>query len=399
MSLCSSAVRGANCLLQSGHRGAHNPMPAVWYSIANDPEEKTRKKIVKAGFATPRGGDKGGYQNHVSRSSRVIIPFEHAPKVNFQNYKQGSVVRITVPQAISLLASGELTEENDYLVVNINGIKQRAFVLYRATGDLQALPIPASWQACGHRINGIVSTRRRHDGQDFGHYLNRIPRGKKAGIQQGIFAPEYSEKDENYACQVLLTYLAYQTQGAVADPNLGHTIEILQALNVFNPPLWLQKGSINSSGTTACPLCMRPIAFEELHEAIDPSQVPGLANSGVQLAETRSTLVNLFHLEPLLYSTTLGHTKLNVAWGHAHCNTFLAQRKVFSLLELNLASRAVSTQMFWDESEMFIRAEDGRVWVSVTPVEPGIETFTDYLSALGFDGAIATDDSDEEEDD
>ena len=137
---------------------------------------------------------------------------------------------------------------------------------------------------------------------------------------------------------------------------------------------------------------MRPIEFSELHEAIDPSQVPGLANSGVQLAETRSTLVNLFHLQPLLYEKVLGHNVNNVAWGHAHCNTFLAQRRSYSLQELKLRGSLITQDLYWDLDGLFIRSEDHRAWVSVTPIESGDETFTSYLKRIGVISAISEED-------
>jgi len=238
--------------------------------------------------------------------------------------------------------------------------------------------------------------RRNIDGEDFGHYLARIPRGLTAGIQQGIFAPEYVGRKENYACQILLTYLTYKTVGQKADANFEHVQLILEELKLLDVESFKLKGILNSSEETSCPLCMRPIESSELHEAIDPSQVPGLANSGVQLAETRSTLVNLYHLQPLLYDRILGHTSRNIAWGHAHCNTFLAQRKSYSLDELKVTGKVISSKLYSDESGVFIRSEDNRAWVSVTPMEPGAESFTSYLRRIGAIAALADDEDSSE---
>ena len=138
----------------SGHTAGCDGSVSVWNNIGHDPLNRTKKKIIKAGFATPRGGDKGGYQNHVSRSSRVIIPFEHAAKVDFNNYEQGAVVRVTIPQALQLLKSGDLFEEKDYLQVKVNNQAQRAFLLYRSLRDMEDLPIKKKWVPCGHRVLG-----------------------------------------------------------------------------------------------------------------------------------------------------------------------------------------------------------------------------------------------------
>ena len=59
-----------------------------------------------------------------------------------------------------------------------------------------------------------------------------------------------------------------------------------------------------------------------------------LSNAGLQLeGATRSTIVNLFHLDPLNYGR-LDHVPRKVAWGHATCNTKLGQRRCHPLKEL-----------------------------------------------------------------
>ena len=73
------------------HKGAHSIYPTeAWGFFA----EKDKKKLVKAGFATPRVGKKGAYQNHVVRANQVIIPFERLGNVEFGLYKNGYVIRL-----------------------------------------------------------------------------------------------------------------------------------------------------------------------------------------------------------------------------------------------------------------------------------------------------------------
>lgn len=396
ITLCHQTTAEGKCRKIRGHRGVHAPFPTLWNSIAADPGDKTQKKINKAGFATPRGGAKGGYQNHVTRSSRVILPLEHAGKVKFSNYEQGYTIRVTVPQAVDLLAEKGLADKDGRLQVRLDGQWAQAFVLYRSATELKLLPPLDGWIPCEHRVEGRVSARRSAKGEDLGHYLVRVPKGLTEGIQQGIFAPEYVGREENYACQMLLTYLAYMTQGHPSDENLPHVVAILKDLDVWEPDRWRLEGIVDEHGVTSCPLCGRCIANPELHETIDPSRVPGLENSGVQLDETRSTLVNLYHLSPLLYDSVLGHTVRNIAWGHAHCNTLLAQRRSFTTQQLASEGTRPTIDLYWSPDERFIRSKDGRAWVSVTPVPPGIESFTEYLAAHGAAAAVAEDDSDDE---
>jgi len=79
------------CRLMKGHKGAHDNYPSSAWEFMND---RDKRKLVKAGFATPRGGDKGAYQNHVVRNNRVIIPYEKLKSSNLSNYKNGYTIRI-----------------------------------------------------------------------------------------------------------------------------------------------------------------------------------------------------------------------------------------------------------------------------------------------------------------
>ena len=83
------------CRRLSGHAGTHNRFAAEAWSFF---EERDLKKLSKAGFATPRGGAKGAYQNHVVRSNKVIIPYEHVSAISLKIYKHGYVVRLLPEQ-------------------------------------------------------------------------------------------------------------------------------------------------------------------------------------------------------------------------------------------------------------------------------------------------------------
>src|SRR3989344_5988605 len=79
------------CRLIKGHSSPHNKYPTSAWGFMND---KDKNKLVKAGFATPRGGAKGAYQNHVVRSNRVIIPYERVNIAPLDQYKEGYVIRL-----------------------------------------------------------------------------------------------------------------------------------------------------------------------------------------------------------------------------------------------------------------------------------------------------------------
>ena len=102
--------------------------------------------------------------------------------------------------------------------------------------------------------------------------------------------------------------------------------------------------------------------------------VSGLANAGDQVVgATRSTIANLFHLEPLSYAR-LDHKPELVAWGHATCNTKLGQRKCFSLHELQndgdkvgiIRESGIETFGWISTNWEMIRSALGSVWIRIS---------------------------------
>ena len=99
---------------------------APWHFFA----EIDQNKLAKAGYATPRGGAKNAYQNHVYRNNKVIIPFERIIEgVDLSVYQDGYVVRLYPDQYFE--SPGKPREE--FLNGNTNGIEVRvgenAFIL------------------------------------------------------------------------------------------------------------------------------------------------------------------------------------------------------------------------------------------------------------------------------
>ena len=53
-----------NCNLELNHKGKHSFIFKKAWTELFSPDDNN--KIKKAGYCTPRGGDKRGYQNHVN---------------------------------------------------------------------------------------------------------------------------------------------------------------------------------------------------------------------------------------------------------------------------------------------------------------------------------------------
>lgn len=370
-----------NCNLLAGHKGRHSFIYKKAWEEEFEPDDIN--KILKAGYCTPRGGAKGGYQNHVNRNSKVIIPFEKLPEVNLDNYKDGYVIRLFPSQYFS--AKHTVIDEfvnNPSVIVGEN-----AFVLYRTYEDLEALPPLPDWKIRSilkyNNKTGkydIPSLDRRGNIIDSGHYLLRISnsgtnkkQNRFEGPAQGIFAPEYTDANTNFLCQAVLAWLIIKTEGSpYSEENFEHLKAILQKHDLLNSPHY-ENDYIMHNGKTTCPLCQRVIIHSELNELISFDDEEGLTNSTEQVGSTRSTKINLFHMVPLCYST-LENIPTQVSWGHATCNTRLGQRQCISyhdLLKTNIEVIINQGQRehllgYANASKSFVRSANGDVWIRIS---------------------------------
>jgi hypothetical protein len=366
------------CLRKIGHDDECSKNPAEAWNFFSD---KDKDKLSKAGYATPRGGKKGAYQNHVYRYSKVIIPYEKLQKASLEHYKNGYIIRLLPEQCFSSknVLKTEFQGESQVVIGN------NAFVLYRSHESFEKFPPLKGWQV-RHLENqdGNVVKRRSRNVTDKGHYILRLPaiggsstvttKERIEGPPQGIFAPEYADQDTDYLCRVVLAWQIVHTVNSPYTSNQAEHIQaILKTIELDEYEFYRQRGVMNKTFTT-CPLCMRPIYYEELHQMLSFEDESGLLNSGEQVAgATRSTTINLFHQHPLVYEQ-LEHIPPNVAWGHATCNTKLGQRRCYSLKELqdmNNKVGVVKGEQFntfgWisDDTSM-IRSPLGSVWIQIT---------------------------------
>jgi hypothetical protein len=361
------------CLRLKGHDGGHDPRPKEAWSFFGEADQH---KIDKAGYATPRGGAKGAYQNHVYRNNKVIVPFEHLDQVTLANYEDGYIIRLFPDQYFS--APGIVQER--FSEPNAPDVGKDAFILYRSHSSLAAFPPPADWEIRWLARDGERVTRRGRRVADAGEYVLRLSNAgtgrpkRNDGPPQGIFAPEYAPAQTNYECQAMLAWLIVHARSSpYTTMQASHLREILVHSRLLGDRL--ERAGVTRNGLSICPLCLRVIDYGELHESVDFQQVDGLLNAALQVEDaTRSTKANLFHLEPLVYET-LNHRPTSVAWGHATCNTLLGQRHCFSLAELQEAGRKIG---FIDENDeivtfgwmsddyKMIRSPHGAVWVQLS---------------------------------
>ena len=169
------------CRKLQGHEGSHNPRPTEAWDFFG---EKDKKKLIKAGFATPRGGAKGGYQNHVVRSSRssslssdmATSTYDCIRTITLSDFYQNNTSRLlVVPRA-------EFRAQNVAVVVGRMPLSCTAL-----TNHFAPLPPLPEWQP-DFLPNGQPVTNRRGNVVDVGHYLLRLSRiGEDGALDEGPF--------------------------------------------------------------------------------------------------------------------------------------------------------------------------------------------------------------------
>ena len=346
---------------------------SIWEELFYD---KDIAKVNKAGYCTPRGGDKGGYQNHVLRNNRVIVPYERLNEVDLDWYEDGYVIRLFPYQCFT--SNGSLSGE---LSAKGIAIGRNAFVLYRTHEDYEKYrPLP-NWKIRGLIKNGKPVKSRGRGVADTGEYILRMPKlGQKpetnAGPPQGIFAPEYANEATNYLCKAMLAWLIISTDESPYEQSAFAGLhDLLETQGLLGEHL--EENHLMVNGITCCPLCHKPLLYRELHSLVSFDGAMGLMNSADQVeGATRSTSINLFHIKPLGYRS-LEHKPTQIGWGHAICNTVLGQRECKSYQSLRNGGNAVIIEYsggrhlnlgYVDDDLSMIRNEKGDVWLRATYV-------------------------------
>lgn len=361
------------CRLRADHKGKHDTMPDSAWSFLQRPDAD---KVGKAGYATPRGGDKGAYQNHVYRNGRVIVPYERLSEIDLTQYKDGYIIRIFPDQYFA--SAGMMRAE--FKASGAPVVGKDAFVLYRSHRSLAELPPLQEWKVRGLEKDGVARKSRGPGVLDTGHYVLRLPNAGAGrpkdyqGPAQGIFAPEYATAEVNFLSRAMLVWLIVHTRNSpYTTIQAAHVKAILTEAGLLEDGVHEEKG-ITRNGLACCPLCLRVIDYTQLHGTVDFANAPGLGNAGIQVeGATRSTEVNLFHMVPLVYAS-LEHEPLSIGWGHSVCNTLLGQRRCYSVAEVQAMQQKVAV-LVDDEVITFgwitddwsmIRSPRGAVWVRLS---------------------------------
>lgn len=297
------------------------------------------RKIYKTGQT--RGADDDViFQNRVSRSSTVLIPYSWwkwcaSPSGDDSIYKSGFIVLLSPAEYFGAPnMDAELARQGLALGTN-------ALVFYETRGQWNAHnPDDLHWKVAqsrvaplgGKYVARVPATTAAEKGERINRGFNST-KNKGAGIR----VYEYANAAAITACRLQLEALFWHCGDAenVAVAN-GMTPEGLSARKAYALDACNQSGlldtnrltkarMLNAKLRTICPLCLDELSgqgfFERMNQA-DGRAVPDLT----------VTQLNLFHIAELRIGI-LNHKPYNIGWGHHHCNVVVKDAGINETLE------------------------------------------------------------------
>ena len=286
------------------------------------------RKLSKTGQT--RGADDDViFQNRVSRSNTVLIPFHQwqadpeLRKISDQ-FEHGYIVLIAPEDFFSVKRPEEYLEGFGLF------LGDNALVFYETRADWEKYsPYRYGWAYANSRTAPLE-----------GQYVARVPantsmdeeRAQKVNLGYATQSPkgagirlyEYASKQTIDECKLQLEAIFWLCTDAVesmekngmsrenAELRKRMTLQEAQEHGLLNYEKLQEKMIINSQNHTICPLCLRELSGEEfLNRLAQPE--------GREVPDLTVTQVNLFHIEELKYGA-FNHRQYNLGWGCHFCN-------------------------------------------------------------------------------
>ena len=299
------------------------------------------RKLIKKGQT--RGADDDViFQNRVSRSNTVLIPF-HQWQTNLElrnmsdQFERGYIVLISPTDYFSVENPTDYFNEFN-LVLGSN-----ALVFYETRADWETyFPDNYGWTYANSRTNPLG-----------GQYVARVPantsfdavRSQKVNLGYATQSPkgagirlyEYASRKTIKECRLQLEAIFWLCVDAIdAMINNGMTREDAELRRrlvlgethrhgLLDFEKLRSRRIINSQNHTICPLCLRELSGEEfLNRLAQPE--------GREVPDLTVTQVNLFHIEELKYGA-FNHRQYNLGWGCHFCNVVVKDSGIYPTLD------------------------------------------------------------------
>ena len=297
------------------------------------------RKIYKTGQT--RGADDDViYQNRVSRSSTVLIPYRcwdlcANPQDGGGRYESGFIVLLSPSEYFD---NPNITAE---LAAKGLALGTNALVFYETREAWQAHnPDTLKWKPAKRRVNPLG-----------GRYVARIPattatenggriiRGFDVTSNKGagIRVYEYASSATTAECRLQLEALFWLcadsetvavSNGMTPEDAASRRAAIFaqgKESGLLDTARLVKARILNASGRTICPLCLEELSGQGFLNRMAQAE-------GREVTDLTVTQLNLFHIAELRFGV-LNHRPYNVGWGHHHCNVVVKDSGILETLE------------------------------------------------------------------
>jgi len=299
-----------------------------------------KSKIYKTGQT--RGADDDViYQNRVSRSSTVLIPYElwkngYNPPDDEKTFENGFIVLIP-PETYFDTNNFDRELQSQNLSLGKN-----ALIFYETRIQWNDYKPKSTWTVPNSRQDPLG-----------GQYVARIPATTSTNTERsgkiilgfntttlkgaGIRVYEYASSQTINICKFKLEMLYWHCHDAdkIALENGMSTSEIATRQKyimeecernyLLNIERITKSRIINRKEHTICPLCLQEFSGRGFFSRVKQPE-------GREVPDLTVTQINLFHVEELKYGA-YNHQAYNLGWGHHHCNVVVKDSGIKKTLD------------------------------------------------------------------
>lgn len=298
------------------------------------------RKLSKTGQT--RGADDDViYQNRVSRSNTVLIPFHQwqenkGLRKKADQFENGYIVLISPKDYFS-------KENPTSFILSFHlSLGENALVFYETRSDWECFPPESYGWTYANSRNAPLG----------GQYVARVPantsvdttRSQKVNLGYASQSPkgagirlyEYASKNTIKECRLQLEAIFWLCTDAVQvmakngmtenDAKLRKHLIIQESEehDLLDFDKLRSKRIINSQNHTICPLCLKELSGEEFLNRLSQPE-------GREVPDLTVTQVNLFHIEELKYGS-FNHRQYNLGWGCHFCNVVVKDSGIYPTL-------------------------------------------------------------------
>jgi hypothetical protein len=297
------------------------------------------RKIYKTGQT--RGADDDViYQNRVSRTSTVLIPYTlwgvfSSPPDGDLNFENGFIVLIS---------------PDVYFCTDDIDLKLEAYGLHLGINTLVFYETRTHWNTYNPEIRGWSAAQSRQEPLG-GQYVARVPattaaksggkiiRGfdSRSSKGAGIRLYEYASSKMVTNCRLQLELLYWfcfdsdetSIENGMSTDNIRLRKEYIQSecqrLDLLDENRLIEARIINRDRLTICPLCLERLSSRGFFSRLEQAE-------GRVVPDLTVTQINLFHIKELRYGA-YNHKPYNLGWGHHHCNVVVKDSGIMQTIE------------------------------------------------------------------